>query len=393
MLTAEQINIIGDKYIASLYEDMEREVIADVARRVKKTSTYTETAELMAKAMREQGFSTARIQKEALQMLGADKEYARQVAENTKAYKHEVKGIIKDVVKKGKAAGDAIIGNAGRMAWNEDLRVWAAQGINLSKPSSLSQLIEAFARQTNGELRNMTQSTGFKGTKLGTVGIMNAYQRSMDMAVLKISSGVFSQQEAIDDVVHQLSQSGLRTIDYASGRSFSLEAAAKMCIRTGCSQLAGKITEMNINKTGVELVYVDAHAGARPSHQDWQGQVYSWDGKSTKYPNFYFATNYGDADGLKGINCTHNFYPYWEGLPLPEWQEHPDVIYNGEQHSYYEGTQELRKQERAIRATKREIDAKKAIGEDTSDLKAKLSTQNQKYKHFKENLEINVVKS
>ena len=54
-LTPEQIDILVDKYIIGLYQEMEREIIAAIARRVKKTGRYTETAELMAKSMVEQG--------------------------------------------------------------------------------------------------------------------------------------------------------------------------------------------------------------------------------------------------------------------------------------------------------------------------------------------------
>ena len=75
---------------------MEREVIADIARRVKKTGRYTETAELMAKAMREQGYNTAKIQREVLKTLRADKSYKSTVAQNTKAYKQFIKNIIKE---------------------------------------------------------------------------------------------------------------------------------------------------------------------------------------------------------------------------------------------------------------------------------------------------------
>ena len=49
MLTENQYEMLGDK-IATLYQDLEREVIADIARRVKKTARLTETAELIAKA-------------------------------------------------------------------------------------------------------------------------------------------------------------------------------------------------------------------------------------------------------------------------------------------------------------------------------------------------------
>lgn len=90
----------------SLFTDFEDEVIADIARRVKKTGRYTETAELMAKSMREQGYSPAQIQKEVMKYLRADREYQKAVAENTKEYKEEVRKNIKAIVKEAQKAGE-----------------------------------------------------------------------------------------------------------------------------------------------------------------------------------------------------------------------------------------------------------------------------------------------
>lgn len=349
---------------------------------MQKTGRYTETAELMAKAMREQGYSTARIQREVMKKLRADPDYKQSVAQSTKEYKQMIKNIIRDTVKKAAAAGNALVGAAGDMAWNDDLQVWKAQNIDLTRPSSLSNLYQAFKRQTKDQLRNITKTTGFKGTALGTTGVLNAYQRSMDLAVLKLSTGTFSYDQVVKDVIHELAQSGLRSIDYANGRSYHIDTAARMVVRTGASQLAGRITEMNIEKTGVELVYVDAHAGARPEHAVWQGKVYSYSGKSKKYPDFFKETGYGTVTGLKGVNCTHNFYPFWEGSPIPEYNEPEPVMVDGKEYTYYEATQEQRKQERAIRATKREIEGLKAVGESYTELSAKLRVQNKKYKEF-----------
>lgn len=381
-LTSKQIDIIADKYIGSLYDKLEREVIADIARRVKKTGRYTETAELMAKAMREQGYNTAKIQSEVMKLLRADPEFKKAVAENTKAYKQEVKEIIRETVEEAKRRGDKLVAEAGDMAWNDDLQVWKAHDIDLSKPNSMNNLYKAFRSQTREQLRNLTRTTGFKGTVLGETGVLDMYQRSMDLALLKLSTGTFSYDQVVNDLIHELAKSGLRSIDYANKRSYHLDTAARMILRTASSQLAGRISEMNIRKTGVELVYVDAHVGARPSHAEWQGQVYSWNGNSRKYKDFYSATDYGDVNGLKGVNCTHNFYPYWEGDAIPEFKEPDPITINGKEYTYYEATQEQRRQERAIRATKREIDARKAIGSDSKDLNAKLRAQRAKYHEF-----------
>lgn len=367
-----------------LYQNLEDEVIADIARRVQKTGRYTETAELMAKSMVEQGYSAEKIQAEVMKLLRADKEYQMAVAENTAAYKQEVQDIINQTVEEAKKAGNVLVAEAGNMAWNNDLSMWQEHGVDLKKPNSMSQLLVSFQEQTAGELKNLTRSMGFKNTIFGTTGVLNAYQREMDLALLKVATGAFSYDQAVNDCVHRLAQSGLRSIDYASGRSYQLDTAARMSVRTGLSQLSGKIMEANLKQTGQDLVITSQHMGSRPEHAVWQNKVFSYSGKNKKYPDFFKETGYGTVTGLKGANCTHDFYPFWEDASvIPDDLEEPEpVTINGREYDYYQVSQQQRKMERDIRATKREIEAQKAIGGDTSELQSKLRGQTADYKQF-----------
>ena len=378
------MDILADKYVMSLYYSLEDEVIADIARRVKKTGRYTETAELMAKSMREQGYSTTKIQSEVMKRLRADKELQKQIAENTKAYKQEIQNIIDATMKEAKENGNELIAEAANMSWNNDLSMWQQQGVDLKKPNTMSQLMLAFRKQTIDELRNLTRSTGFKNTVLGTTGIMNMYQREMDLALLKVSTGTFSYDQAVNDCVHRLAQSGLRSIDYANGRTYQLDTAVRMSVRTAMSQLSGKIMEENLKSTGQDLVITSQHMGSRPEHAVWQNKVFSFSGKSKKYPSLVEGTGYGTAGGLKGVNCTHDFYPFWEGISViePDVKEPDPVTINGKEYTYFEATQKQRYMERNIRATKREIEAQRAIGGDTAELQSKLRKQTVEYRRF-----------
>lgn len=363
---------------------MEDEVIADIARRVQKTGRYTETAELMAKSMVEQGYSAERIQAEVMKLLRADTAYRNAVAENTKAYKQEIQDIINQTVKKAKEAGNELVAEAGNMAWNNDLSMWQEHGVDLEQPNSMSQLLTSFQAQTTGELKNLTRTMGFKNTVFGTTGVLNAYQREMDLALLKVATGAFSYDQAVNDCVHRLAQSGLRSIDYESGRAYQLDTAARMCVRTGLSQLSGKIMEANLAQTGQDLVITSQHMGSRPEHVPWQNKVFSYSGKNKKYPDFFKSTGYGTATGLKGVNCTHDFYPFWEGASVipDDLKEPAPVTINGKEYTYYQTTQQQRKMERDIRATKREIEAQRAIGGSTTELQSKLRKQTADYKMF-----------
>lgn len=389
-LSEEQIEILADKYIIGLYQQMEDEVIADIARRVKATGRYTETAELMAKDMVEQGYSADKIRAAVMQSIRADKDYQMAVAENTLKAKQEIQDIIDKTVAKAKVQGKELIAQAGSMAWNNDLSMWEEQGEDLKKPNSMSQLIKAAQKQTVGELKNLTRSVGFKNVLLGTTGVKGMYQREMDLALLKVCTGTFSYDAAVDECIHRLAQSGLRTIDYASGKSYQLDTAARMCVRTGMSQLSGKITEANLQQSDHDLVITSQHMGSRPEHAVWQNKVFSYSGKNKKYPDFVKETGYGTVTGLKGANCTHDFYPYWEGASVvPDNVTVPDPkVIDGKKYTYYQMTQQQRKMERQIRATKREIEAQNIVGGDVTVLKNKLSRQMDQYVSFSDKAEL-----
>ena len=378
------MDILIDNYIMSLYQDLEDEVIADIVRRVKKTGRYTETAELMAKSMHEQGYSPAKIQAEVMKTLRADKAYQMAVAENTKAYKQEIQDIIDETVKAAKEANDILVAEAGNMAWNNDLSMWEQHGEDLTKPNNMSQLIGAARAQTMGALKNLTKTMGFKNTNLGTTGVLSAYQRELDLALLKVSTGTFSYDQAVNDCVHRLAQSGLRSIDYANGRTYQLDTAVRMSVRTGMSQLAGKVMEANLESSGQDLVITSQHMGSRPEHVPWQNKVFSYSGKSKKYPDFFKETGYGTVEGLKGANCTHDFYPFWEGASvIPEDIVEPEPVQiDGKEYDYYQATQKQRQMERNIRATKREIEAQSRLGGPTTELRSKLNAQTNEYTRF-----------
>lgn len=389
MLSEEQIELLGDKYLVGLYQELEREVLQDIARRVRKTERLTETAEIMAKSMRENGYSTAEIHAEVMKKLNATPEYRRMIAENTYAYKQEVKQKIAETVKTAKEAGDKLIGEAGEMAFNEDLSMWEQGGVDLKQPNSMKQITDGFKAQAKNDLKNISGTTAFKSPLLGTVKTAEAYQRSLDLALLKVSTGTYSYRQACDDVIKEFTRSGLRTVDYASGRTYQVDTAVRMIVRTSTAQLAGKITEANCKTTGQDLVIISQHMGSRDTHAGFQNKVFSMSGKSKKYPDIHAPLGegcaYGRPEGLQGPNCTHMFYPFWEGISeIPEPLKEPNPVeYKGRTYTRYEATQQMRAMEREIRALKREKYVARTGGE-VEHLRAQIRTARTDYMSFSE---------
>lgn len=393
MLSEEQIELLGEKYLVGLYQELEREVLQDIARRVRKTERLTETAEIMAKSMRENGYSAAEIHVEVMKKLNATPEYRRMVAENTYAYKQEIKQKIAETVKTAKDAGDKLIGEAGEMAFNEDLSMWEQGGVDLKQPNSMKQITDGFKAQAKEGIKNISGTTAFKSPLLGTVQTAEAYQRSLDLALLKVSTGTYSYKQACDDVIKEFTRSGLRTVDYASGRTYQVDTAVRMIVRTSTAQLAGKITEANCKTTGQDLVIISQHLGSRDTHVYFQNKVYSMSGKSKKYPDIHAPLGegcaYGRPEGLQGPNCTHMFYPFWEGISeIPEPLKEPDPVeYKGRTYTRYEATQQMRAMEREIRALKREKYVARTGGE-VEHLNAQIRTARANYISFSEAMDL-----
>lgn len=406
MLSEEQLEVISAT-LQPLFQYLEHEVIVDLANRIQESTSYMRTAELQAIAMRELGYSPARIRKEAMKLIKADPEFRKAVARNTLQHKRKVRKLLEEIRKDAYKANDDIMAAASDMSYANDLSIWKEAGKALTDDSYLSKMVEGFATQTAGELKNLTQTTGFK-TMSGYESIENLYQKELDKALIKICSGTFSKERVIKELVHDLAKSGLRTIDFASGYSMQLDTAVRLAIRTGVHQLSGKITDENIRQTGENLVYVSKHWGARntgighANHEQWQGKVYfikagidySEEAKrigQDYITDLWYATGYSvdgahenDPLGLDGYNCRHKRRAWFLGISsLPDEQEEPKpVTFNGKTYDYYAISQKMRSMERAVRALKREKEALGKLGMDTKEIDVKIKRKVEEYKYF-----------
>ncbi len=412
MLTERQEDIIADA-LRPLFEYLEHEVIVDVAKRILETASYSRTAEIEAQRMRELGFSPAKIRSAAMKFLRADAEYRKTVAKNTLEHKRKVKKLLREILKAAQRAGSSLAETAADLSYLDDLRVWKQAGKELTDRSFLAQFTEAVGQQTSDTMKNLTATTGFK-TMSGFEASESLYRRELDKAMIKVCTGTFSPEKAVYDTVHSLAQSGLRTIDFASGYHMQLDTAVKLAVRTGAGQIAAKIMDANMERTGENLVYVSKHWGARnkgeghANHEQWQGRVYyvrageDYSEEAERIgqdaiTSLYHATGYSadgtlenDPEGLYGYNCRHRYYIWHLGtseLPKDDPQPEPVTI-NGKEYDYYAVTQKMRKMERDIRALKREREALAALKMETKEVSAKIKGKIKSYKEFCESAKI-----
>lgn len=408
MLTEEQLEYISNALVP-LFQYLEHEVIVDIATRIQKALAISETAEIRARALYEMGYSPARIRREAMKIINADSEFKKMVAQNTLEYRKMIKQRLLEISQEAAKAGDKIFSQVGDLSYLDDLRTWEMDGKTLHDDSFLPRIVHAIEKQTAGEMKNLTRTTGFKNM-YGYESIENAYKKELDKAMIKITSGAYSKDEVIRETIHNLADSGLKSIDYKKGKSKQLDSGVRLAVRTGAHQLAHKIKDNNFLQTGENLVYVSEHIGARntgqghANHEAWQGKVYyikpgknySEEAKrigQESIKDLWEATGYSIDDahendplGFLGYNCRHTYYTWHEGISeLNDFKKEEilaPVEINGKMYDYYALTQKQRSMERKIRSLKREKEALDRLQKNTARIRKDIGTRTREYQDF-----------
>lgn len=246
-----------------------------------------------------------------------------------------------------------IFTEASETSLNYDDKIYKEAGIDpkpLSQSESIKQTMNATIERTAGNLQNLCMTTANTA--------QTQFYNAINSAYMFTSTGVKSYTQAIFDEIKNISKQGA-IIQYPSGARRSVESAVRTNIVTAINQNCGKLQELRADELGWDLMELTAHSGARPEHARWQGKIVSRSGKKG-YLSFR-DIGYGEATGFKGVNCRHDWYPYYPGSTKTYTQEqlnawkNEKVTYNGKEYSKYEATQIQRKIERQIRNDKKQL--------------------------------------
>lgn len=355
MLKPEYLQRVPEGMI-KLYAQAEADILADMARRISTYDYWIPAVEHQAKMLEEAGMVREEILARLKTLTGRTDRELRQLMQE-----------------------------AGGVALKSDDAVYRRQGLDpppVSASEDLQKILQAGYEKTSGAFRNLTLTTARTAA--------HQFEQALDRAYMQITLGGMDSGTAIRSTLKQLSAEGVGAIRYPTGRTDTIEVAVRRAVVTGVNQTALRLQDARADEMGADLVEVSAHAGARPSHAEWQGGIYSRSGKSRKYPDFVKTTGYGTGAGLGGWNCSHSFRPWFEGMSrtydkalLKEYQA-KDYEYNGVRMTEYEALQEQRKIERSIRRWKREQNALQAAGLDSGEASAKITEWNRRQKDFLE---------
>ena len=358
MLPPEVLDTLPDAFVA-LWREVEDSILRDAARRIGKMDALTETANWQLWRYQQ----TEAVRNNVVKLL------ARYSGKSERT----IRSLLKEAATEAMEREDAIYYHYG------------LEPTPFEESATLNNLLDAGSRQTNGTWQNLTATTANTVT--------GAFERTLDAAWGKVSTGAFDYKTAVKQAVDSLADD-LPVVTYPSGHTDTLEVAARRAVLTGVNQTAGKLQLARMDEMGAEFVETSAHGGARPSHAEWQGRRFHRGGpvdyNGRHYPDFEETTGYGTGAGLCGWNCRHSFWPCYPDLgDPPTWTGESlrqlnarDIEYNGKLYTRYEISQMQRARERNVRRCKKRYLAEDAAGLDTTDSAVRLKAARQSLAQF-----------
>lgn len=335
--------------IEQAFGDLQSRIMSDIVRRIRINGFVTRSADWQITRLKQLGESDASIKK-----------------------------WIRETLKLSDVAIDDIYAETLKQEYLRNAALYQSTGnvlIPFAKNKEMQDLIGAIKKQTKEKFDNITRSMGFitkDGGQIKALDLTRYYQKTLDSALGDIGTGAFDYNSALKRTVKDMTNSGLRWIDYESGYHSRVTVASRRAAMTGFNQVVSHMNDGLAKDLKTNSFEVTWHAGARPEHMAWQGKVYTKEQLSS-------VCGLGSATGLKGINCYHDYLPFVPGASTRNYTnkqltemnaaELKSQNFNGKEYTKYEAIQRQRQLETNMRAYRQEVSLLKQGSADSLDIR------------------------
>ena len=285
--------------------------------------------------------------------------------------------------------------------------------VEYAENDALKRQTQALANIVKNEMYNFTRSNVLGYTikdmngRVQFMELRETYNRVLDEALLNIGQGKETFDSAMSRILKDIGGSGLKTIEYQSGRSVRLDSSIRMHLKGRLRELHNenqKLFGAEFNADGYEI---SVHSNPAEDHEQVQGRQFSiaeYDrlNSGLEAKDYKGNTYTLDHDGKNGyrpiseLNCYHYIFSIVLGVSEPEYDDkqlqqiiddnNKGFEFDGKHYSNYQGTQLQRQLERAIREQKdiqilgKSSGNKELIGQSQQ----KITQLTQKYKELSE---------
>lgn len=287
----------------------------------------------------------------------------------------------------------------------------------------LQNMVNALADITANEFTNLskTNAIGFNVKDIdGNIIFKDygtTYRDTIDKAVISVAQGKTTFDNEVYRMLKEIGDSGVKTLDYESGRSMRLDSAMRMNMQSALRNLHN-VTQQQFGKEyDADGVEISVHINPALDHSIAQGRQFStikpsdgglseWEklqttGVATDYTgeeiDIHGYTKKGRSRSFRPIseyNCYHYVFAVVLGVQSPEYsQEQLNKInakneegfeYEGKHYTNYQGEQVQRKLELEIRKAKDNQIMAKASGSQKllQKSQARINALTERYNEF-----------
>lgn len=383
-----------------LSEELIDKVVERLVRRIEKGNEYV--LEEIGVTIKEFGEITPSQAQELAQILkygGRYDKIAKRLAEITELNVKDIYKIFEEVAK-----------NDYRFA-EQFYEYKSIKYIPFEQNEALKRQIKALAEITAKEYVNISKTRAFARVVNGKIeytSLAETYQDVIDEAILNVGQGKQNFDSAMRKTIKELGDSGIRSVDYDSGRSIRMDSAVRMNLKGGITHLHDEIQKQIGEEFDADGVEISVHNNPAPDHQDAQGKQFSNE-EYAKLQRFGTAITYdkkrinmhrhlvrANASSLSfrpigEYNCYHYIFSIILGVSEPNYsnkelkqikdKNNEGFEYKEKHYTMYEGTQLQRRIETEIRKTKDTLAIAKASDNEEQVIKSniKLKQLNKKY--------------
>ena len=237
----------------------------------------------------------------------------------------------------------------------------------------------AFANLVKNEMYNYTRQNvlGYAIKDLQGItrfmGLRETYNYALDEALLNVSQGKDTFDSAMSRIMKEIGGSGLKTLEYQSGRHIRLDSAVRTHLKDNLQALHNELQDIYGKEFGADGVEISVHGNPAPDHELVQGRQFNNEefdrlqsGLSAKdYKGNTYTLDHDNKNGYRPIstmNCYHYIFNIVLGVSEPSYNDKQlnEIINNNKigfdfddnHYTMYEGTQMQRALERKIREQK-----------------------------------------
>ena len=358
-IDAERLQELADSTVYARTNQLNDYVLATIGRRIKATGRASAYDQQALKNMADISGDMAKIKKK--------------LAETMEMNVKDVEAILTQIVTEGVNSYKPLYDFKG------------IEFVPFEQNEHAQFLVKHWAKETSETMLNLSRTKALcfdrynvAGDLIGSTPLEGVFQKTMDDAVIALSSQTTDFNTAMRRTIEELGGSGVK-VAYGSGVNRSLSGMVRQNLLYGAKQSAQAYDRYIGEQLGCDGFEVDYHSHPRPSHEFMGGKTYSYNGTVAVDGKTY-------ADGSEALarlgeyGCLHFKTDVILGVSEPRYDDQwlteqkindkKPIEYNGQSKTKYEWQQNARRIERETRKQRDVAYMAKASGDKTLESNA-----------------------